>query len=206
MDAAVSQTVGLMDELGVERAVLIGHSQGAAVSVLTAARNPERVRALVLIAPPTASKRFRERPLLDVLQRIPQVRHLAPLVPRPFFGRNARLVLSRAYHDPSKLTDETLQLELKATRVKDWDLAYVALTAAHSRFHEPEAMARVSAPTLVVAGRNDMTVPHRDQVRVARSIPNARLVTFESTGHVVPQERPEALAEVVVDFLAEQGC
>jgi pimeloyl-ACP methyl ester carboxylesterase len=111
--------------------------------------------------------------------------------------------MGMAYHDPKRLSDETIELELKATRVKDWDRAYVELAPAQVNMHVPVEMAVVAVPTLVVAGRNDRTVPYRDQVRAARAIPGARLITFDATGHVVPEERPAALVEVIEDFLGE---
>lgn len=200
--AAARQTVALMDALGIDRAVLVGHSQGATISVLVDEMRPERVSAMVLVNCPTAAKRFRGVPpgIVRRLRRLPYMR-LAPLLPRPFFGRNARTVMGLAYHDPSKLTEETIELELKATRVKDWDLSYVELAPIQVNLRVPRAMAAVTAPTLVVAGENDPTVPYRDQVRAARSIPGARLVTFAATGHVIPEERPKAFAEVVADFV-----
>ena len=203
MQSAKRTTMGLMDLLGIERAVLVGHSQGASVAVLVADECPERVEALVLVNAPTASPRFQSRPYLEWIRSIPQFRHLAPLIPRPFFGRNARHFMSLAYADPRRLADETVALELKATQVKDWDLSYVELSRSQIGLHFPEAMARISAPTLVVAGSKDHTVPYRDQVRAARSIPSARLVTFYDTGHVVPEERPGAFSEVLGDFLDE---
>jgi pimeloyl-ACP methyl ester carboxylesterase len=206
-ESAARQTIELMDALGVERAVLIGHSQGSSISVLVDQLVPERVQAMVLVNSPVASPRFRRVPdgLVARLRSITHVEWAAPLIARPFFGHNARAVMGMAYHDPKRLTDETIELELRATRVKDWDRSYVELAPSAAGLHEPEAMAAVTAPTLVVAGRNDHTVPYRDQVRAAEEIPGARLITFQATGHVVPEERPEAFAEVVSDFLEEQG-
>lgn len=203
LSSAARQTVALMDALGVGRAVLVGHSQGCTISVMVEEAYPERVTGLVLVNSTTASRRFRAIPpqLIRRLREAAPVRWLAPLVPRPFFGRNARAVMGMAYHDPKQLSDETVELELRATRVKDWDLSYVELAPVQSGLHVPAAMAAVTAPTLVVAGRNDRTVPYRDQVRAACAIPGARLITFEATGHVVPEERPEALAEVIDDFV-----
>ena len=43
--------IGLMDELGIEQAVLVGHSAGGRVAVLTALTYPERISALVLVGP-----------------------------------------------------------------------------------------------------------------------------------------------------------
>ena len=203
--AAAEQTVALMDALGVEKAVLVGHSQGATLSVIIGAIHPERVEALVLVNTPSAARRFRQVPggLVDWLRALPHVERLSPLLARPFFGRNARAVMGLAYHDPARLSDETIELELKATRVRDWDRSYVELTPIQAGLHVPEAMAAVTQPTLVVAGRNDHTVPYRDQVRASRAIPGARLITFDATGHVVPEERPEAFLDVLEEFLGE---
>jgi pimeloyl-ACP methyl ester carboxylesterase len=111
-----------------------------------------------------------------------------------------------AYSDPKKLTDETIRLELKATQVKDWDLGYVELTKAQEGLHFPDAMSRITAPTIVIAGRDDHTVPYRNQVKVAEAIPGARLITFYDTGHVVPEERSDAFNEVLEDFLDDIGA
>jgi pimeloyl-ACP methyl ester carboxylesterase len=203
LESSAHITVALMEALGIDCAVLVGHSQGASIAVLVADTNPERVSGLVLINAPTASPRFQSRPYLEWIRSIPQLRRLAPLVPRPFFGRYAKWIMSLAYADPRRLADETVALELKATRVKDWDLSYVELTRSQAGLHFPEAMARIGVPTLVVAGRKDRTVPYRDQQLAARSIPGARFIAFYDTGHVVPEERPEAFAEVLGDFLDE---
>lgn len=206
MASSARQTVELMDALGVEKAVLVGHSQGAAIAVLVADTYPERVSALVLVSAPTASKRFQPRPWLDSVRKLPQIQHIAPLMPRFFFGRNARKFMSMAYDDPARLTDETVELELKATHVRDWDLGYVQLTAAQTGFHSVDAMSRIHVPTLLVAGRKDRAVPYRDQVAAAHAIPGARIVAIADTGHVVQEERPEAVAAIVGDFLDELGC
>ena len=203
MLSSAGQVVALMDALGIDSAVLVGHSQGASIAVLAADLFPERVSALVLVNAPTASPRFQARPYLEWIRSIPQLRRIAPLVPRPFFGRYARRIMSLAYADPKRLADETVALELKATRVKDWDLGYVELTRNQTGLHLPEAMARIHVPTLVIAGREDHTVPYRDQQIAARSIDGARFITFYETGHVVPEERPGAFSEVLGDFLDE---
>jgi pimeloyl-ACP methyl ester carboxylesterase len=199
------QTIALMDALGVDRAVLVGHSQGSTVSVLVDELFPERVSGLVLVNTPTASPRFRPVPqaILRSLSASRHVRWYAPLIPRPFFGRNARAVMGLAYHDPNRLSDETIELELRATRVKDWDRSLVESVPIQAGLRVLASLSSVTAPTLVVAARNDRTVPYRHQVRAARLIPCARLVTFEATGHVTPEERPGALAEVIGDFVDE---
>ena len=67
-DAFATWTLALLDSLGVERAVLVGHSLGGAIALHTARRAPDRVNALVLLAPLG----------LGTVARIGQLRWLTP--------------------------------------------------------------------------------------------------------------------------------
>jgi pimeloyl-ACP methyl ester carboxylesterase len=98
-------TVGLMDALNVDQAVLVGNSAGGTVSVLTGLRYPERVRALVLVDPAIYGHGDRFPSWLHPILRTPQMRRLGPLTVRSVrdwgidFGRSA-------WHDPSLITPE----------------------------------------------------------------------------------------------------
>ena len=79
-EAQADQAVALMDALGIDRAVLVGHSAGGGLAVLVALRHPERVQALVLVAP---AVRVNDTPdWLRLVLRTPQARYLAPLAAR----------------------------------------------------------------------------------------------------------------------------
>ncbi|MFN2165860.1 MAG: alpha/beta fold hydrolase, partial [Anaerolineae bacterium] len=127
-EAQADLTVGLLDALGVDKAILVGNSAGGTVSVLTALTHPERVEALVLVDPAIYSgggSPVLVRPLL----RTPQMRHLGPLFARAIrewgldFGRSA-------WHDPSKLTDEIWEGYTKPLQADNWDRALWELTVA----------------------------------------------------------------------------
>lgn len=51
MEAPVQLTVGMLDELGMQQAVLVGNSAGGTIAMLTALQFPERVQALILVSP-----------------------------------------------------------------------------------------------------------------------------------------------------------
>ena len=155
-DAQPRLTVGLMDALGVESAILIGNSAGGTVSVLTALAYPERVDALVLVDAAVyvggGSPSFL-RPLLAT----PQMRHLGPLIARRIrdwgldFGRSA-------WHDPDKIPDEFWEGYQKPLRAENWDRALWELTSASE---SPDLVGRLdelTVPTLVITGDDR---PHR---------------------------------------------
>ena len=62
----------------------------------------------------------------------------------------------------------------------------------------------IAIPTLVIAGHEDAIIPYRRSADVARLIPGATLITYEDTGHVPHEERPEMFIADVRAFLARK--
>jgi len=200
-------TIVLMDELGIEQAVLVGHSAGGAVAVLAAARHPDRVSGFVLVAPAIYTGGGTPawiRPLLAT----PQMRRVGPLLVRRILGgeRGADLVRA-AWHDPSAVTDEVIEGYRAPLQVRDWDKALWELTIAPRPDVPAEALDRIRCPVLVVSGTEDRTVPHEDSVRLAEEL-GGRLAAFEETGHLPHEERPERFTTEVFRFLddLEASC
>jgi len=202
LEAQADQTAALLDRLGVEQAVLVGHSAGGTVAVLTALRHPDRVKALVLVdaAIYTGGTPGWLRPLL----RTPQMRHLGPLVARAFANAGGRL-LEGAWHDASKAGSEVLQGYEKPLRAENWDRALWELVMASRPLHLEERFGDVKMPVLVMTGQYDRIVPPEQSVRLAEELPNAELVTVADCGHVPQEECPQAFLEAVAVFLGQFG-
>jgi pimeloyl-ACP methyl ester carboxylesterase len=62
----------------------------------------------------------------------------------------------------------------------------------------------VRTPALIVWGRSDKVVPLECGEAYARALPQSRLAIVEKSGHFVDMEQPEALAKLVMDFVAEK--
>ena len=75
-----------------------------------------------------------------------------------------------------------------------------ALMTQHPHI-EPEDLARVDIPALVVVGRRDVIRPEHTRL-IAESLPKARLATVERAGHMLPLTHPAPLARIVEKFLA----
>jgi len=190
--------VALLDRLGIESAVLAGHSWGTGVALATAIRYPHRVRALVLIAPvspnlPSAAvDRLFAHPLLG-----PPATWLA-------FG----LVGATLALPPAR--------RLAASTVPALSAEQVAATAARWRsgsvwrsFHAEQraligelptlapGLASIEQPVTVLSGTRDRVAPPAHAKDLIRALPNARLVEAEGAGHMLPQQRPELVAEAI---------
>ena len=201
-EAQVTLLVGLMDALGVERAVLVGNSAGGAVAVHTALRYPERVQALVLVdaaiytdvcAPAWA------RPLLAT----PQMGHLGPLFVRGIRKRG-RTFIERAWHDPGRITPDVYAGYEKPLQAENWDRALWELAPACRSLDLEQRLSELSMPVLVVTGDDDRIVPTGESLRLAQDIPAAGLVVFPACGHTPQEECPQAFLEAVLTFLEER--
>ena len=200
-EAQVALVIGLLDHFGVQSAILVGNSAGGTVAMQTALAHSERVLALVLVDPAVYNGGGAPdwiRPLLNT----PQMRHLGPLVARQIQARGPQLI-ELAWHDPSKITPETLALYKKPLQVKNWDQALWELTLASRDAKLDVRLDELRMPVLVVTGDDDRIVPTEDSIRLAGEITNADLVVIRAAGHVPHEEQPAAFMDAVKEFLAK---
>ncbi len=198
-EAQIELVIGLMDALGIERAILVGNSAGGTIAMLTALKYPQRVQSLILVDPAVYAGGGAPawvRPLL----RTPQMRHLGPLIARQIQTRGPELI-ELAWHDPSKITPEILEGYQKPLRLADWDKALWELTLASRESGLAERLSELTLPTLVITGDNDRIVPTEQSVRLAEELPNAQLVVIPQCGHLPHEERPAAFMQAVTEFL-----
>jgi pimeloyl-ACP methyl ester carboxylesterase len=169
MDAYARRVVELLDELGVERAVVGGMSLGADVTLMTALIAPERLAGMVIEMPvleqatPYAAMLF--TPLLAVTH------YAAPLLRK--VTRLARR-LPREWLGPFDQVFGVLTLEPDeiAAVLHGVLVGPVAPTV--------EERAAITAPALVIGHRSDRIHPLGDASRLAKQLPNARLVEARS--------------------------
>lgn len=74
------------------------------------------------------------------------------------------------------------------------------LTAMRDRPDSTDLLARISAPTIVLAGDHDVITPSADCEAMAAAIPGARFVPIPGAGHLTPMERPGAVAAALAEI------
>ena len=195
--AAIKQLFALMDELGVGRAVLVGSSSGGTLALEAALTRPERIAALILVAPWV----YAQRPTLPAwLADLPQMRRLSLLIGRKL-GANTLLRLSFA--DPQAISAERMDLARIHTRTAGWDLAWGELLdhSLTSPVDVGERLSRVTQPVLLITGDQDRLVAPGDTRRVAAAQPRAELVVLPGCGHVPHEECTAAFLDAVSPWL-----
>ena len=198
--AQVDIVLGLMDELGVEKAILVGNSAGGTVSMQVALQHPERVEALILVdaavyaggGAPSWS-----RPIL----KTPQMNHLGPLIARQLQAQGVEFIKT-AWHDPSKITQDIFDGYQKPLQTENWDKALWQLTVASEESGLAERLAEITMPTLVITGDDDRIVPTEQSLRLADELPNAELKVIAQSGHLPHEEKPVEFMQAVTEFLS----
>lgn len=198
-DAQVDLLIGLLDHFGVEQAILVGNSAGGSVAMQATLTHPERVAALILVDPAVYSGGGSPNWIRPVLGT-PQARRLGPLFARQIQQRGPQLI-ELAWHDPSLISPETLELYKKALQADNWDKALWEFTLASRDLNLDEKLDQFSLPVLVITGDDDRIVPTADSIRLAGELPNASLSVIEAAGHVPHEEKPEAFMDAVREFL-----
>lgn len=201
--AALDQLFAVMDGLDVERAVLVGSSSGGTLALEAALARPERVEALILIAPWVHA----QRPTLPAwLANLPQLRRLSLLIARKL---GASTLLGPSFANPEAISPERMELARIHTRTARWDLAWGELLrhSLTTTVDVGERLAAVKQPVLLVTGDSDRLVPPEDTRRVATALPRAELRVLDDCGHVPHEECPGPFLEAVgpwLDQLAER--
>lgn len=200
IEAQSELMVALMDRIGLEEAVLVGHSAGGSVAVLAALRHPERVEALVLVG--AAIYEGGTPGWLGPLLRTPQMRRLGPLIARRL-GRTGGELLGSAWYDPAAISTATVEGYEKPLRVQNWDKALWEHVMASRPLELENRLREVRVPVLVITGDSDRIVPPEQSARLAAELTNAKLVTIAGCGHLPQEECPEAFVGAVASFLRE---
>ncbi|MDP2401254.1 MAG: alpha/beta hydrolase [Actinomycetota bacterium] len=195
-------TIALMDELGMERAVLVGHSAGAAVAVLAADRYPDRISALVLEAP-AVFEAGRVPRWAGPLLRSPQLRRIGPAFVRDIAGDGSDSLIRDSYHDQSLVTEEILAGYRVPLSAQNWDRALWEYVAAPRPRDLPEVVSSLTLPVLVITPAGDRLVDPKAQRETADLIPGSRLEVIEDAGHLLHEEYPTVFESLIFRFIDE---
>jgi pimeloyl-ACP methyl ester carboxylesterase len=195
---------GLLDRLGVERAALVGLSHGGRVDLEFTLEHPERVEVLVLVAPglPEHDWSAEAERADEEEERLFEAGDLEGAA-----EVNLRMWVDGPRRGPDAVPE--IRERVRAMVLRSFELYREALAEGEPgpvAKLDPPATARLGeldVPTLVVYGDADTPDIVEISERLAEGIPGARKVVIPDVAHMLPMERPEEFARLVLDFLAE---
>jgi pimeloyl-ACP methyl ester carboxylesterase len=195
LDDMAADSFGLLDQLGIERAHVVGVSMGGMIGQTMAIRRPERVLSLASMLSTTGDRRV-GTPKLRVwslmMRRAPHERDAYIR----YFMRIFRMIGSPAYPVDDARRRELAGLTYDRCHYPAGTARQLgAIMASGSR---TAALRRLEVPTVVIHGESDPLVPLRAGLATARAIPNSRLVTVPGMGHDMPEPLWPTFVDAIV--------
>jgi pimeloyl-ACP methyl ester carboxylesterase len=197
----------LLNAFGLARASLVGVSLGGALALGTTLRTPERVDRLVLVDSYGLQRTVSGQRASYLMVTLPGLMELTWRLA----GRSrdmAQASLSNVFYDvliaPAALIDEFYAEASKPlagrafTRYQRSQLTWSGLRTVYL-----DQLGQIKAPTLIVHGRQDQSVPVTCAQEAARRIPGAQLRLVEGAGHWAQREKPAEVKPVLQAFLKD---
>lgn len=194
---------GLLDALGIPRAIVVGSSYGGAVAATCALDYPDRVEKLILVGT-VNNNRPREFMLMRVFGSPVFGDVVSPLLisSRRLLRRRMKRVYDRHAWAMDERRVDARHLPLRAARthraiintVRRWDAERISRDAH-----------LITQPTLLLWGENDREIPLSDAERLHADIQGSRLIVFLDCGHLPHEEYPDAFTNVVIDFCKDRN-
>jgi pimeloyl-ACP methyl ester carboxylesterase len=202
--------VDFLSALGVQRAHIAGNSLGGAIAMECAHLAPERVASMLLVDPAGV---VIKGALLEF--RLTSVPVLGELFSKPtHFG--TRMLWNKAVFKPAGLvTDELVATKVKLASQPGAQRAFLktlrsflglgGFTASHvQRLHT--LLPTLTAPTLVLWGKQDLFVAPAHAEVLRRLLPNAKIEVWDACGHVPQMEHPQRFNETALAFWGRAGA
>jgi pimeloyl-ACP methyl ester carboxylesterase len=201
MKANIEILKSLMDEFGIDKAVLVGNSAGGGVAVAFALEYPERVEQLILVAPGVGGGRNPQFPTWALpVMRTPQMRHIGPLLMRDYQERLPSTI-EREWFDQTKLTDEIRETHLQLLKIKNWDRAFYEMLFAPAYPELRGLLPELKVKAYIVGGVEDNLIRIWYLEAIASEIPQAELMFIPQCGHVPQEECPNEFMEIIETYL-----
>ena len=193
MELVWQDAVALLETLGTGRVHFCGLSMGGFVAMRMGSRRPDLVRSLLLLE--TSSDP-------EPKENISRYRLLAAAVklvgPKLLRGQVATIMLARSTLADSARRDEVARWNTLMSRRRD---IWRAVNGVIDRAGIHDELGRISAPTLVVVGEEDLATPPAKAENIVRAIRGATLARIPHAGHSSTVEQPAAVNASLEGFL-----
>jgi len=180
MDDYASDIAGLLDQLGIQKTAIVGHSMGGYVALAFARLYPERVSGLGLVssqvlADPPDRKEGRYKSAADVSDK--------------GIGGVVETMT------PKFTSDEPLQAFARETMERQQPAAFIgSLKAMAERMDSTPLLSSFKFPVVIIHGEADALIPIDRAREVKKAIPHAHLVELNGAGHMPMMEAKEETA------------
>ncbi|MBN3959662.1 alpha/beta fold hydrolase [Nostoc sp. NMS8] len=203
LDNNVEDMEALRQHLGLDKIVVIGGSYGGMVALTYAVRYPQNVSHLIVIATAAHSGFLKRAKEILASKGTEEQKASAQRLWDGNFENEEQLrqyfqVLGPMYSLKYEPTTSGIAWQRNILSV---DAINVAFGGFLRNYNILDQLHKITAPTLVIAGRYDWICAPEFSEEIAQAIPNADLRIFENSSHLIRADEPEALLDAIAGFL-----
>jgi pimeloyl-ACP methyl ester carboxylesterase len=197
MELFANDVAGVMDALGIEKAILCGLSMGGYAAFAFLRKYPQRLHGLILADTRPGADSEEAKANRENVARIAETQGSAAI---------ADLQLPRLISDYTRQNAPEVELRIRQMieAATPQGIAAASLGMAQ-RADSTDLLAEIICPTLVVVGEQDALTPPNAPQDYAARIPNAQFVVIPRAGHLSNLEQPEAFLQAIRNFLQTIG-
>ena len=188
--------IGLVEDLGINKVTVIGHSMGGQISLNIAHLRPDIAQKAVLLCSSAYLKRSK-LPLI-VSSYIPFFHWYVKL---RLIRSGIRYNLQQVVYDHSLIDDEMMFGYLQPFLEEDIFKALTRMIRDREGDLPSNALKQIDTPCLLIWGEHDKVVPLKIGNQLKKDLKHSRLVVLKNTGHLVPEERPEDVHHHIKQFI-----
>ncbi|WP_068677718.1 alpha/beta fold hydrolase [Oceanobacillus sp. Castelsardo] len=184
-----------MDYFGMDDVSIVGHSMGGQIALNTAKLMPDKVKKLFLLASSGYLKSSNR--LLVYSSYLP---FFSLYVKRAVNNRSVIDSLRNVFYNHSYITSDHIREFERPIKEKNFPKSLIRLLRHREGDLSPRELGKINTSTLLIWGEDDQVVPLHVGKRLVQDLPNAELITFKETGHLVTEERPNEISNLISSY------
>lgn len=184
-----------IDYFQLDKVFLVGHSMGGQIALYTTKLVPNKIDKLVLLS---------SSGYLDKAKR--WQRYCSYL---PFCGIAVNYVLNKrsvpdnlknVFYDHSLITEDLIEEFGRPLKEKNFNKSMMRLLRYREGDLTSEQLKSIDKPALLIWGKEDKVVPFHIGMKLEDDLPDAKLIAYEKTGHLITEEKSEAVSKDIGTF------
>lgn len=190
--------IRFLGEQRINTTILAGHSMGGQVALHAAKQKPQLVEKLILLC----SSGYLPRPKRTLVYSS-YLPFFTWWVRKLFEKRGVQSTLNTVVFNQSMIDFQMTDGYGKPFETKAFYDSLVRLLRHREGDLTESQLKSIDTPALLIWGKEDKVVPYKIGQRLVKDLPEAQLIAFEETGHLVPEERPDEVYRAMMQFTNE---
>ena len=198
IDAYADFIIQFMDKMRIKKAVLVGHSLGGGIALLTSLKYPSRVQSLILLD--TEAYPIKP-PLMLTVAKLPLIRSIIHLVIGEWV---IRISLKRSYYDHTLITDRLVDEYYQPFLTENGKIVPIKVLQAMNfdKLKElPRRYRRIRKKVLIIWGQEDRISRIHLAHKLKKDLRNSKLMIIPASGHLVQEEKPAVVNRAILNFV-----